>query len=312
MKTAFLFAGQGAQYTGMGKDLCEAFPEIEKIFDIASNELNLDMKALCFSGPEEELMKTENTQPAVLTVDVAIAELLKKENIMPDVVAGLSLGEYGALVEAGVFEFADAVKLVKKRGKYMQETVPLGKGGMAAIIGLERNKVNEIVKQASAKGIVQAANYNYPGQIVVSGEVDAVQEAAVLTKNNGGKAVILPVSAPFHCSMMVPAGEKLAEELKTVKENEIGIPVLSNVTADFYTQDQVKELLIKQVSSSVLWEDCVMKMLEMGVERFVEVGPGSALTGFVKKIMKKTDYKAECHNINNLETFNKFIENNQK
>ncbi len=287
LKRAFLFAGQGSQYVGMGKELCQQYSEAEDTFNEASNALDMDMKQLCFYGPEEELKKTENTQPAILTMDVAISRILFNKGIQPDVMAGLSLGEYAALVMSGVFGFSDAVQLVKKRGKYMQEAVPVGKGTMAAIIGLEREIVNEIVKEASLKGIIEPANYNYPGQIVVSGEKDAVEWAGAAASERGGRAVILPVSAPFHCSMLKKAEIKLSAELDTTKIHEMKIPVMSNVTGDYYTHESIKELLKKQVSHSVLWEDTIIKMLEEGIDCFIEVGPGRALTGFLKKITKK-------------------------
>lgn len=300
MKKAFLFAGQGSQYVGMGKDLCQEYVEVEETLEFASEALDLDMKHLCFYGPDEALRKTENTQPAILTIDVAIAKILFNKGIKPDIMAGLSLGEYGALVMSGALEFTDAIKLVRKRGMFMQEAVPIGIGAMAAIIGLERDIVNEIINEASKEGIIECANYNYPGQIVVSGENVAVQKAGAIASKKGGRSVMLPVSAPFHCSMLKDAGEKLSKELDKIKTHAINFPVIANVSADFYTQDNIKELLVKQVSHSVLWEDGIMKMIDDGIECFIEIGPGRALTGFVKKITKKINKDVFFYNVENV------------
>lgn len=302
MKTAFLFPGQGAQYTGMGKELYKNYSEAKEIFDQASNALNLDIKKLCFDGPDSELVKTENTQPAILTASIAVASVLNAEGVKADMAAGLSLGEYSALVEARALNFTDAVKVVRKRGRYMQEAVPIGVGGMVAIMGMERNEVAEIIKEAEPKGIIAGANYNYPGQIVVSGEKAALEAACDITKRKGGKAVVLPVSAPFHCSMLEEAGKKLAMELRHVPVHTLKIPVIANVTADYHSEEKTKELLIQQVSNSVLWEDSIMKMLESGVERFIEVGPGKVLSTFLRKITKKTKTPVQCYNVEDMAT----------
>ncbi|QXM05888.1 ACP S-malonyltransferase [Crassaminicella indica] len=310
-KLAFVFPGQGAQYVGMGKDIVENFEIANKIFEQASEAIGYDMKKMCFEGPEEELKKTENTQPAILTTCIAIAKVLEEKGITPDISAGLSLGEYASLVMANVMDFKDAVLLVKKRGKYMQEAVPLGVGTMAAILGMEREDLEKALEKAKEFGIVEAANFNSPGQIVISGEVSAVEKACEFTKEMGAKkAVVLPVSAPFHCSMLVPAGEKLALELENVKINDFKIPVIANVNADYYKEKtEVKDLLVKQVSHSVLWEDSVIKMLEAGVDTFIEIGPGKSLSGFIKKINRKLKKEISIYNVENIETLEKLLSN---
>jgi len=288
-KIAFLFVGQGAQSVGMGKGICENFKSADMVFDQASESLGFDVKKMVFEGDEETLKITENTQPTILTTSIACLQPLLEEGIKPEAVAGLSLGEYTAHVASGTFSFTDAVALVKKRGKFMQEAVPIGVGTMAAILGLEKNDVIECCKIASSEGIVEPANFNCPGQIVVAGEVKAVEKAAEAAKEKGAKrAMILPVSAPFHCSLLKPAGEKLSQELEKISLNDMKIPVVTNVTAEYILdKSNVKDLLIRQVSSSVLWEDCIKKMLEAGIDTFIEIGPGKALTGFVKKINKE-------------------------
>lgn len=289
MKTAFLFAGQGAQTIGMGKELCENFPIAAQTYEEASDALGFDIQKMIFDGDSETLMITENTQPAILTMSAAALRVAEQElDVKPDVVAGLSLGEYTAHVASGSLTFADAVKLVKKRGKYMQEEVPLGVGTMAAIIGLDADTVREVCKAASEKGIAEPANFNCPGQITVAGEIPAVEYACELAKEKGARrAMLLSVSAPFHCSMLKGAGEKLAKELEHVTVSPMRIPLIANVTGDYVKSDaEIKDLLIKQVSHSVLFENSLRLMLDDGVDTFVELGPGKALSGFVKKITK--------------------------
>lgn len=288
MKTAFLFSGQGAQTIGMGKELCENFAIASDTFDAASAATGIDMKAMIFDGDSETLMITENTQPAILTMSIAAYRVVESMGFRPDVVAGLSLGEYSAHVAAKSMNFEDAVRLVKKRGKYMQEEVPVGVGAMAAILALDADAVYAICKDASAKGIVEPANFNCPGQITVAGEKEAVAYACELAKERGAKrAVMLPVSAPFHCSMLKGAGEKLKRELDNVPVSDLTVPLITNVTADYVkSKDEIKELLVRQVSSSVLFEKSLRRMLADGVDTFVEVGPGKTLCGFVKKITK--------------------------
>ncbi|MEE1013716.1 MAG: ACP S-malonyltransferase [Clostridia bacterium] len=288
MKTAFLFSGQGAQAIGMGKELCENFPACDAVFETASEALGFDIKDMIFNGDSETLMITENTQPAILTMSVAALEAVKTLGLKPDVVAGLSLGEYSAHVAAGSLDFTEAVKLVKLRGKYMQEEVPVGVGAMAAILALDADTVREICAQASEKGIVEPANFNCPGQITVAGEVAAVEYACEIAKEKGAKrAMLLPVSAPFHCSMLKGAGEKLAKALENITVSDLQVPLITNVTADYVaSKEDIKDLLIRQVSSSVLFEESLRRMLDDGVDTFVEIGPGKALSGFVKKITK--------------------------
>lgn len=305
-KLAFVFAGQGAQAVGMGKELAENFDCAMKVFDEASDALGFDIKDMIWNGDKETLMITENTQPTIVTMSVAALRVLEEKGIKPDVVAGLSLGEYTAHIASGSMKFADGVRLVKKRGKYMQEEVPVGKGAMAAIIALSAEQVRECCKEASKIGVCTGANFNCPGQIVVSGEVAAVEKCCELAKEMGAKrAMKLPVSAPFHCEMLIGAGEKLAKELENVEISDMQIPVITNVTADYVaSKDDIKPLLIKQVSNSVLWEDTIRRMLSDGVDTFVEVGPGKALSGFIKKITKDV----AVYNVEDMSSLNKTLE----
>ncbi|MCX8131930.1 MAG: ACP S-malonyltransferase [Clostridia bacterium] len=301
-KLAFIFSGQGAQYVGMGKQVAEEYKSADNIFNQATEALGFDIKEMIWNGNDETLKITENTQPTILTTSIACMQPLLEKGIKPDVVAGLSLGEYSAHVAAGTINFKDAVALVKKRGKFMQEAVPVGVGTMAAILGLENDTVKECCKEAAGEGIVEPANFNCPGQVVVAGEIKAVEKVVELAKEKGAKrSMVLPVSAPFHCSMLKPAGEKLSEELNKIELNDIKIPVVTNVTAEIVTEKaDVKELFVKQVSNSVLWEDCVKKMIDSGVDTFVEIGPGKTLTGFIKKINKEV----KTLNIDDLDSLN--------
>ena len=289
MKTAFVFPGQGSQKVGMLKDLYEAYPIVRERFAQADEALGYSISQLCFEGPDTELVKTANTQPAILTASVACYEILKEKGFTPDIVGGHSLGEYSALVAAGVLDFKDAVYVVHKRGEYMQEAVPLGEGAMAAILALPREEVVRICGEVNdTVGSVQAVNFNCPGQIVIAGATKAVEVAAEKMKEAGAKrAVMLPVSAPFHSRLMEPAAKRLQEELDKIEVKDAQIPVVANITGEILKDGAtIKEALVTQAAAPVLWEDCVATMVDFGVTRFVEVGPGKVLTGFTKKINK--------------------------
>jgi len=288
-KTAFIFPGQGAQYIGMGKELFENIEECRNIFNVADSELGFELSKLCFEGTQQELDITENTQPAILATSIAALVALSQQGIKCDVTAGLSLGEYSALVCSGAMDFKDAIKLVKKRGRFMQEAVPVGIGTMAAIIGLTTDYVEEACSDARTSGIVEIANLNCPGQIVIAGEIAAVELACERAVEKGAKkAMILSVSAPFHTSMLKPAAEKLEVELQNIKLKDFTIPVMTNVTGDYVKSvDDIKPNLKLQVMSSVLWETIIRNMIKDGVDTFVEIGPGKVLSGFIKKIDRK-------------------------
>ena len=285
-KIAFLFPGQGAQYPGMGKELYDKYEVVRNVLDKVNESVNFDLLNIIFNGPVEELNKTENTQPSILAVSFAIYKLLESVGIRPQAMAGLSLGEYSALTVSGVLQFEDAMKLVKKRGRYMQEEVPEGKGGMAAIIGLDREEVINIVKQASDFGAIDAVNFNCPGQIVVAGEIDAVKKAIEIAKTAGSKqAVMLAVSAPFHSSLLKGAGEKLNTELNKMNYDIGNIPVIANIDNGYYNFDREEIIgkLTRQVCNPVYFEDIIRKQIREGFDTFIEVGPGKTLSNFIKK-----------------------------
>ncbi|MFN3740700.1 MAG: ACP S-malonyltransferase [Thermodesulfovibrionales bacterium] len=283
---AFVFPGQGSQYVGMGKDLYENFPETREVFKEASDILGYDMVKLCFEGPKELLDRTSKTQPAILTVSIAALKLMELNGKIPSMVAGHSLGEYTACVAAGVLIFRDCLRIVEKRGLFMEEAVPEGKGLMAAILGLDREVVDNICRNISS-GYVASANYNCPGQIVISGERDAVLEAVEELKQKGAKrAVLLAVSVPSHSRLMLKASERLGEFFRQFNFNNAVIPVVSNVDGIARTDaPSIKDALLRQLHSGVLWEDSVRNMHRMGVDTFVEIGPGKVLSGLIKRIL---------------------------
>lgn len=289
MKIAYVFPGQASQYPGMGKELCQQFPEASDVFKRADDALGFPLSRLCFEGPAEELNLTANTQPAVLMTSAACLEVIKSMGEpVPCAVAGHSLGEYTALVAAGSLLFEDAVRLVRKRGEYMQDAVPVGEGGMAAVMGISTELVVKTCLKASAFGVIEAVNLNCPGQVVIAGDTAGLKAVEPLLKEAGARRVMpIPVSAPFHSSLMRPAGKRLAEDLDRVTIADPRIPVVANVSADLVcTGPEVKESLIRQVYSPVRWEESILKLISLGVDTFVEVGPGRVLSGLIKKISR--------------------------
>ncbi|WP_303722599.1 ACP S-malonyltransferase [Malonomonas rubra] len=288
---AFLFPGQGSQYSGMGKDLAENFLVAKHVFQEANDSLGFDLAAMCFSGSEDELKLTANTQPAILTTSIAALRVLEQEtDLQPAFAAGHSLGEYSALVSVGALSLADAVKTVRQRGTFMQEAVPVGFGAMAAIMGIDAPELTLICEKAAEGEIVAPANFNSPGQIVIAGHATAVERAMTLAKEAGAKrALPLPVSAPFHSALMEPAAKRLAEVLEGVTIGEFKCPVVGNVEAAPYLgPERVKPLLVEQVCAAVRWDESVLKMQELGVTNYIEIGPGKVLSGLVKRIAKGT------------------------
>jgi [acyl-carrier-protein] S-malonyltransferase len=288
MKIAFIFPGQGSQYVGMAKEFVENFAESKEVFDIAESALGYNLYELCASGPVERLNLTENTQPAILSASIAVLRPLERRGLTAFAAAGHSLGEYTAITAAGGFAVKDAVALVKKRGKYMQEAVPAGVGLMAAILGMDREAVEKTCLEAANNGIVAPANYNSPGQIVIAGERRAVEKAMELAKAAGAKKVIpLTVSVPSHCAMMKQAGDLLARELDSIQINDLAIPIVNNADAKLMrSATELRPSLIRQISSPLYWEDSIKTLTEQGVDTFVEIGPGKVLSGLVKRIAK--------------------------
>lgn len=289
-KVALIFPGQGSQKVGMGQDVAARFPEAQAVFDTADKVLGMPMQELIFAGSEEDLRRTENTQPAILIASIALLRAFLSKPLEVHFVAGHSLGEYSALVAAGAIAFEDAVRLVRMRGQWMEEAVPAGQGSMAAVLGAEREELGQLCAKITGEGyLVQLANLNCPGQIVVSGTRQGVEQVVQRAKEIGAKRVLpLNVSGPFHSSLMQPAAEKLAAPLEEVNISAAQIPVVANVSASVVQQpDEIRQSLIRQVASPVLWEDSVRLMIEQGVDTFVEIGPGNVLSGLVKKISRQ-------------------------
>src|SRR3954463_11922737 len=305
-KLAFIFPGQGSQAVGMGKELSEKFPVARQTFEEADEALGYKISELCFNGPEEKLKLTEITQPAILAASVAAFRVLKEKGIAPAIVAGHSLGEYSAHVAAGTLSFADAVRTVRNRGRYMQEAVPVGMGAMAAILGMPADAVKAVCDEAAQGEVCQPANINSPEQIVISGNKGAVERAAELAKSRGAKrAVMLQVSAPFHCALMHPAEERLAEDLEKLAFDDPRVPVVTNI--DGIAKDSAsgsRDALIRQVTGAVQWVDCMQTMTAAGIETFVEVGPGKVLCG----LMRQIDRSKTCVNVEDEASLSKSLE----
>ncbi len=289
-KTAFIFPGQGSQYSGMGKELAGTFTVARQLFEEADDALGFKLSDLCFAGSDTDLKLTANTQPAILATSVAVMKVVEVETgLKADFVAGHSLGEYSALVCSGAISFTDALRTVRARGTFMQDAVPVGTGSMAAILGVESAILEEICREAAEGEVVSPANFNSPGQIVIAGSVTAVTRAIEIAKGRGfRKAMLLPVSAPFHCALMKPAADRLAGVLEAIVVHEMNIPVIANAdAAPYIDKDRVKPLLVTQVCSPVLWEQSVNAMSTLGVTTFIELGPGKVLSGLVKRINKE-------------------------
>ncbi|MFD0049272.1 ACP S-malonyltransferase [Actinomycetes bacterium NPDC127524] len=300
-KIAFVFPGQGSQIIGMGQDLFEKDEQAKKIFQKADEALNAPLSRLIFNGPQEELTLTVNAQPALVTTSYALFQALSGAGIKPDYTAGHSLGEYSALAASGAISFEDAVTSVRRRGEFMEDAVPNGTGSMAAILGMERGLLSEVTAEISSKGEpVQLANINCPGQIVISGSAEGVRLAGELAKEKGAKrAIPLVVSGPFHSELMKPAAARLQEVLDSISVQDAAVPVISNVTAQpIHKPEEIKEKLIEQLYSPVLWEDSVITLLSLGVDTFIEVGPGKVLSGLIKKI----DRKASVYSVSDQES----------
>jgi [acyl-carrier-protein] S-malonyltransferase len=297
---AFLFPGQGSQSVGMGREFFENFSLARRVFEEADDALHFSISKLCFQGPEEALKLTENTQPAILTTSIACLKVLQNEKgVVARLTAGHSLGEYSALVASGGLAFPDAVRIVRLRGRFMQEAVPVGEGAMAAVLGMEREELERLCEEAAGEEVLAPANFNSPGQIVISGHTRAVERAIERVKQKGKKAMLLAVSAPFHSPLMKGAGERLAKEIEPISVGELKIPVVTNVEAEINEdKKRVKPLLVAQVSSPVRWEESMKRMAQEGIERVFEIGPGKVLSG----LMKRIDSRVETATIEDLQT----------
>ena len=307
-KLAFIFPGQGSQEVGMGKDLIENYKEANELFNeanIALKDEGFDLKKLCLEGPEKELTKTINAQPAILTISMILYKLLRKNSINPDIVAGHSLGEYSALVAASSIEFKEAIKLVRKRGQYMQTATPFGTGSMTAIISLKKDKIEELIKKVSEFGIIEIANYNSPYQIVVSGKTEVIKKLLILGEEEGEIDIVpLKVSAPFHSSLMRKAKENLAIYIENINIQDPQIPVICNVTADYVkTKEEIKDALIEQLTHPIKWIDIIKRINSEEVDYFIEVGPGNVLKKLIKQILPKV----KVYNVCDLESLEKVV-----
>ena len=302
-RTAFIFPGQGSQYIGMGKEFHENFPVARQIFEEADDALHFPISALCFKGPPDQLKLTENTQPAILATSVAALRVLQTEDgITPQLAAGHSLGEYSALVASGAFDFSDAIQIVRLRGRFMQEAVPVGEGTMAAVLGMDRDEIEKLCEEVSQGEVISPANFNCPGQIVVAGHTKAVHRAVDKAEEMGKKAVLLPVSAPFHSPLMKPAGSRLEKELEKITVGDLKIPVVTNVEAEInVSKARVKGLLVTQVFHPVRWEESMQRMVREGIERVIEIGPGKVLSG----LMRRIDSGVETKNLEDIQTLKK-------
>lgn len=306
MKTAFLFPGQGSQKVGMVQDLFENYDSVKALIKEADETLGFSISKMMFEGPDTELMKTEFTQPAILTASVAVWQVLKEHGLTPDIAAGHSLGEYSALVAAGAISFADAVHTVHLRGRFMQEAVPLGEGGMAAIIGSNPETIVKVCGEVSTEDLpVQAVNFNCPGQVVIAGATAAVEKACEALKEAGARrAIMLKVSAPFHSTLMEPAALRLKEVLDKIDIHDTAIPVVANVNAKEETKaDEIRKNLVDQAAHPVHWEESIRNMVAGGVDMTVEAGPGTVLTGFMKKIARSVP----CHHAEDVATIDEVV-----